>query len=151
MLCRPNFSRSFSAFCTAVRPLTNHAAQGWLVRKVLAVFLTSPASFRTSSSFMWNETRVSSMRDTVNLGKSVATMRNRVAAGRVEYQARGACRPGALAESGATKPVAPWTATNAQPSAPIPLMIPDFDVFRLPVSLTRKSTEHDRQTTSSIG
>lgn len=66
---------------------------------------------------------MSSMRDTLNLGKSVATMRNRAAGCAEEDVCGGACRPRALAESGATKPNAPWTATSAQHSAPTPLMI----------------------------
>ncbi len=81
------------------------------------------------------------MSDTVNLGKSVATMRNRVVAGRMEHEDRGACCPGALAESGATKPVAPWTATNAQPSAPIPLMIPDLYVCVVSITCVFDATK----------
>lgn len=68
------------------------------------------------------------MRDTVNLGKSVATMRNRVAAGcwddeGAEKARAVCCCPKPLGERGATKPVTPCTAVNAQHSAPIPLMM----------------------------
>lgn len=78
---------------------------------------------------MSKDTRVSSIRDTLNLGRSVADMHNRSgleeaerATARKVAVVRAACsetRPG----SGTTKPVAPCTAAKAQQRDEIPLMV----------------------------
>ena len=84
---------------------------------------------------MSKDTRVSSIRDTLNLGRSVADMLNRSGPEEAEWGIarkvavdRAACsdtRPG----NGTTKLVAPCTAAKAQQRDEIPLMAWMFRVY----------------------
>ena len=92
---------------------------------------------------MSKDTRVSSIRDTLNLGRSVADMHNRTgleeaegATARKVAGVRAACsdtRPG----KGTTKPVAPCAAAKAQQRDEIPLMA----LMLLVCSLSRASAD----------